>query len=51
MSARSARLSAVGFLICILLPLTVPASHLDDLLTAHDVRNAIHQHTGAERGR
>ena len=69
MSARSTRLSGVGFLLCILLPLTsipaeaplaAPASRLEDLLTAHDVRYAIHArrasssdclHTEAERGR
>ena len=50
MSTRSTRLSAVGFLLCILLPLVSPANHLEDLLTAHDVRYAIHLHSEAERG-
>ena len=49
MSTRSARLSAVGFLLCMLLPLTsfpadAPATtpkRLEFLLAAHDVRYAI----------
>jgi len=49
MSTRSARLSAVGFLLCMLLPLislsadapaTTP-SRLESLLAAHDVPYAI----------
>jgi hypothetical protein len=59
MSARSARLSAVGFLLCIALPLTSISAEapqpkptrLESLLVAHDVRYAIHAHTQAERGR
>jgi hypothetical protein len=72
MGTRSARLSLRGFavagLLCMLMPLTsVPAdapaaapTRLESLLTAHDVRNAIHAprasssdrvHTEAERGR
>lgn len=68
MSTRSARLSMMG-LVCTLLPLTcIPAdapvadqaSRLEYLLTAHDVRYAIHAprassseclHSEAERGR
>ena len=49
MSTRSARLSAVGFLLCMLLPLisfsadapATPPTRLESLLTAHDVRYAI----------
>ena len=49
MSTRSARLSAVEILLCMLLPLTsisadAPAAtptRLESLLTAHDVRYAI----------
>lgn len=49
MSTRSARLSAVGFLLCMFLPLTsLPAdapsttpTRLEFLLAAHDVRYAI----------
>lgn len=73
MSTRSARLSVGGLaalaLFCALLPLTAiraetpattPASRLESLLTAHDVRYAIQAprassrdclHTEAERGR
>jgi hypothetical protein len=49
MSTRSARLSAVGFFLCMLLPPTsipanapvTPPTRLESLLTAHDVRYAI----------
>ncbi|HEV8333729.1 MAG TPA: hypothetical protein VGQ22_20050 [Steroidobacteraceae bacterium] len=49
MSTRSARLSAVGILLCMLLPLTLiaadapatPPTRLESLLTAHDVRYAL----------
>ena len=49
MSTRSARLSAVGNLFCMLLPLTsmaadapaITPTRLESLLTAHDVRYAI----------
>ena len=71
MSTRSIRLLGMGLmgLICSLLPLTAiqadapaanPATRLESLLTAHDVRNAIHAprasssdclKTDAERGR
>jgi hypothetical protein len=73
MGKRSARLSVRGLatvgLVCALLPLTSilaeapvadPASRLESLLAAHDVRYAIHSsrasssdclHTEAERGR
>ena len=69
MSTRSVRLLGMG-LLCSLLPLTAiradapapaaPASRLEALLTAHDVRYAIQSprarasdclHTEAERGR
>ena len=68
MSTRSVRLVRVG-LVCTLLPLTAiqadapetaPTSRLESLLTAHDVRYALHAprasssdclHTEAERGR
>ena len=68
MSTRSVRLLGMAFL-CLLLPLTCipadapvadPATRLESLLTAHDVRNAIHAprvgsddclKTEAERGR
>lgn len=72
MGTRSARLSVRGFaaagLVCTLMPLTsmpaeapaVTPTRLESLLTAHDVRNAIHAPRGrssdrvqteAERGR
>ena len=49
MSTRSARLSAVGILLCMLQPLTTIAAdapattptRLESLLTAHDVRYAL----------
>ena len=68
MSTRSVRLLGMA-LLCLLLPLTCipadapvadPATRLESLLTAHDVRNAIHASrvssddclkTEAERGR
>jgi hypothetical protein len=68
MRTHSARLSLMG-VICTLLPLTStpagtpaadPAKRLEQLLTVHDVRHAIHAlragpseclHTEAERGR
>ena len=68
MSTRSVRLLGMA-LLCLLLPLTCipadapvadPATRLESLLTAHDVRNAIHARrvssddclkTEAERGR
>lgn len=49
MRTRSTRLSAVGCLLCMLLPLTsiladapaTPPTRLESLLTAHDVRYAL----------
>jgi hypothetical protein len=69
MGTPSVRLLVVVLLGCTLLPLTsvradapapAPTCRLESLLTAHDVRNAIHAprprssdclHTDAERGR